>query len=142
MGNYYLNSLAGNILKQNSVRSRLEPWSLMWEMIKQKPILGYSPNKEYFENNILYAESEYFLTTWRYGFSGLLAYILILFSLFYEGFKMRFSKYGFMVAMFTLVIGITSFTNNPLSDGMIYMMFAMSAGLFFSQKNNSKIVSA
>jgi hypothetical protein len=55
---------------------------------------------------------------------------------------MRFSKYGFMVAMFTLVIGITSFTNNPLSDGMIYMMFAMSAGLFFSQKNNSKIVSA
>ncbi len=141
-GNLYLNSLAGNIIKQNSVRVRLETWSVMWEMIKIKPLLGYSPNKEYFEKTIIYPESEYSLNTWRYGFLGLVTYIMILWSAFFAGFKHRFSKYGFCFALFSLVIAITAITNNPLNDIMISLMFAISAGLFYGEQMNSRSLSA
>jgi O-antigen ligase len=141
-GNIYLNSLAGNIIKQNSVRGRIETWSVMWEMIKLKPLFGYSPNKEHFERTIIYPESEYLLNTWRYGFLGLLAYIMILWSSFFAGFKQRFSKYGFCFTLFSLVIAITAMTNNPLNDAMISMMFAISAGLFYGEQMNSRSLSA
>lgn len=134
MGNIYLNSLAGNIMKQHSLRSRLETWSMLWEMIKQKPLLGYSPFKDYFDNNHIYSESEYFLHAWRYGFLGLGAYLMILGSAFYASFKARFTKSGFFLSLFTIVIIVTALTNNPLSDTLIYMMYAFCAGLFFSDK--------
>lgn len=50
----------------------------------------------------------------------------------FKAIKNCFSKSGFCLAMFTLVIAISALTNNPLSDTMIYMMFAFYAGLFFS----------
>ena len=137
LGNLYLNSLAGNIIKQNSVRGRIETWTIMWEMIKLKPIIGYSANKEYFEKTIVYPESEYLLNTWRYGFLGLFAYFMILWNAFYAGFQNRFSKYGFCFALFTVVIAIAAITNNPLNDSMISMMFAISAGLFYGEQMNS-----
>lgn len=142
LGNTYLNTLSGNIIKQNSVNSRIETWSFMWEMIKQKPIIGYSPNKEYFETTIVYSENEYLFTTWKYGFTGLISFILILWTTFYSGFQKRFSKKGFCLAMFSLVIAITSLTNNPLSDTMIYMMFAITAGLFYGEQMNKTKVEA
>ena len=137
LGNIYLNSLAGNVIKQNSVRGRLETWSVMWKMIKLKPLIGYSPNKEYFEKTIVYPESEYLLNTWRYGFIGLFAYFMILWNTFYAGFQNRFSKYGFCFALFTVVIAIAAITNNPLNDSMISLMFAISAGLFYGEQMNS-----
>lgn len=132
MGNIYLNSLVGNMMKQNSLRSRLETWNILWEMIKQKPLLGYSPFKDYFYINNIYSENEYFLNAWRYGLLGLITYLMILWTSFFKAIKNCFSKSGFCLAMFTLVIAISALTNNPLSDTMIYMMFAFYAGLFFS----------
>lgn len=104
----------------------------MWEMIKQKPVMGYSPYKDYFYNNNLYSENEYVLYTWRYGILGLISYISILWTSFYLSFKKRFFKHGFYLCMFTIVLAITAITNNPLCDTMIYMMYAFMAGLFFS----------
>ena len=132
MGNIYLNSLVGNMMKQHSFRSRLETWNILWEMIKQKPLLGYSPYKDYFYINNIYSENEYFLNAWRYGLLGLITYLMILWTSFFKAIKNCFSKSGFCLAMFTLVIAISALTNNPLSDTMIYMMFAFYAGLFFS----------
>jgi O-antigen ligase len=134
LGNVYLNSLASNLMKQHSVRGRLETWKMLWEMIKQKPIIGYSPSKDYFDENNIYSESEYFLFAWRFGFLGLFAYLYMTFSGFYAGFKARLTNNGFRFAAFSIVIIITAFTNNPLSDPMIFMMYAFSAGLFFSDR--------
>ena len=134
MGNVYLNTIDLNLMKQNSVQSRMDTWLMLWEMIKLKPFWGYSPYKDYFYNSNIYSESEYFLNAWRYGFLGLIAYIIVLWTSFISSIKMRFTKSGFCLSMFTIVIAITALTNNPLSDPMIYMMYAVYAGLFFSDK--------
>lgn len=141
LGNLYLNSLAGNIMQQHSIRSRLETWSLLWEMIKQKPLLGYAPYKEYFETNNIYSESEYFLYAWRYGLLGLGAYLLALLTGFYFSLKGKMNENGFRFSMFIIVILITAITNTPTSDTMILMMYAFCAGLFFqNQLQERKVV--
>lgn len=133
LGNIYMGSF-GNIMKQNSVRGRLETWNMLWQMIKKRPLLGYSPFKDYFYSNNIYAESEYFQNTWRYGFIGLLAYLAWMLNIVLDSFRNKFTESGFRLFLFTIVILITGLTNCPLSDTAIYMMFALCCGLFFAEK--------
>lgn len=135
LGNVYLSSLAGNMMKQNSVRGRLETWHLLGNMIAEKPLLGYAPSKEYFEANALYAENEYILYTWRFGMVGGLLYSIWLGYSFIKSYVQRMTHSGFVLLSFSTVVGVTALTNCPLSDGFLLLMFAIATGYFYNRSN-------
>ena len=128
----YLSSLSSyKIVQSHSVKGRLEVWKHLWDMIKQKPIFGYGPYKEYFYENNLYSESEYILMTWRYGFIGLVIYILWIITPAFRAFKNTDNIASVRLILFSLVILITAITNNPLMEPRILVMFAIFIGLFY-----------
>lgn len=131
LGNLYLSSLATNIMEQNSVRGRLETWKMLFEMIKQKPLFGYAPYKEYFYANKIYAESQYVLTTWRYGILGLLLFLLWMFYSFIISIRTRMQRESQHLLLFLIVLLITSITNVPISNQTLLLVFAIVTALYF-----------
>jgi O-antigen ligase len=129
----YIGSMADGeaLSKTNSVKGRLEVWNLLWEMIKQKPFFGHAPSKDFFYNNQLYSESEYVLMTWRYGFVGLLLYLLLILYPLAKAIKFKDELLPKQLILFTVVILITAITNNPLSNPSIFLMFAVMVSLFY-----------
>ena len=132
----YISNAKLSILENGSIRGRIEIWSYLWEMIKKKPFWGYGINKEFFYVNYLYSENEYILITWRYGIIGLLGYLTMLLGpLIYYRNKINFHKspknifYLFII----LIFGINALTNNPMSDPVLQLIFAVSTGAFLSQ---------
>ena len=74
---YTMSMVKQNPTQSKSVQGRMEVWGDLLLMVKEKPIFGYGPNKNYFYQNKIYSESEYIMFIWRYGIVGLLAYILL-----------------------------------------------------------------
>lgn len=132
MGNIYLSTLAGNMLKQNSVRSRMETWNMLFEMIKQKPLLGWSPYKEYIDQNKIYPEGEYVFISWKYGALGLIAHLAWLLHTGIQSWRKKTNREAFNLFLFTVVLLITSITNTPLHDQVILSIFAVMTGAFFN----------
>lgn len=133
---YYTNTNV-NIMENSSIMGRFEVWQHLWQMILQKPLFGHGPNKNYFYDNQLYAESEYVLYLWRYGLIGLFLY----FSWILMPIKKSILKYREKNAyylLFVLVILINSLTNNPLSNPNILLLFAISIGSCFAIPEKSK----
>lgn len=130
----------------SSLHSRVEVWKKLGLMIKEKPILGYGPYKNYFYEHNLYSESEYMLFLWRYGLVGLLMYLFWL--LFPIGEKIILSKRinltdslntksTHLYVLVSLIVSITALTNNPLTDPSLCLFFAIIIGIFYSNKNLS-----
>lgn len=135
----YLGSLASpGLAESGSVQGRLQVWLHLWEMIKQKPLLGHAPYKEYLYNNELYPESEYVLMTWRYGFIGLVIYGLCLVIPGWQALQNCTSLAAKRLVLFTVVIGISALTNTPFSDPSIIMIFALAIGMFYAEILNSQ----
>lgn len=126
---YFANAFNTNVAELGSVRGRLETWRMLGNMIKKKPWLGHGPFKQYFYDNELYAESEYMLQTWRYGIPGLsffmakLIFPLILLKKWIQKDSVK------KLFLFTVVILVTSLTNNPLQDRNILVLIALMLGL-------------
>lgn len=135
-GNSYLNTLANNPMKENSVKSRMETFQILTRMIIQSPIIGHGPNKEFFDKNGLNADNEYILYTWRYGFLGLSLYLLWLIRLAISGWKSRINPAGLNLFLFILGIGILTLTNSPLSNPYLLFLLAVFAGLHVNQRLN------
>ncbi|MBP7497422.1 MAG: O-antigen ligase family protein [Bacteroidales bacterium] len=130
----YLNEMIQyNMLETGTIQSRFITWNHLWDMIKEKPILGHAPYKEYFYNKKMYSENEYMLMLWRYGFIGLIFYILIIvYPLkILDNFKDNPAPY------FLLTIIITALTNNPLSEPRILLMFAFFTALIYALRNKN-----
>lgn len=137
MGNIYLASLAGNPVKQGSVMSRMETWSMLWDMIKQKPLLGWSPYKEFIAGKV-YPEGEYVFITWKYGFIGLLIHLYWLGWLGLKAWKDRMTHEARMLLLFLIAILIASITNTPTTDQQVFVILAMLTGLYFNSATTSK----
>ena len=129
-----------NPTQSNSVQGRMEVWGDLLLMVKEKPIFGYGPNKNYFYQNKIYSESEYIMFIWRYGIVGLLAYILLLIYLFSVAYNQRLSTEGLLLLQSVVIIGITSLTNNPLSSREISILWGLIIGSFFYIKNHNFIL--
>lgn len=140
-GTKYLTSLMDGELHENtSINSRFETWQKLVVMIKQKPILGHSPNKQYFYDNNLYSENEYILILWRYGMVGFIFYLIwLLYPFFIAAFKWKYEYYSLLI-YFSMVICITSLTNNPLSEPRLLMVYALVVGLFFKEYKANRII--
>lgn len=137
MGNIYLSTIAGNVMKQGSVQSRMKTWEMLYGMIRQKPILGWSPYKEFISGKI-YPEGEYIFVTWKYGITGLLVHMSWLLYTLYISWKARLTRPGRNLLMFTLVILITSITNTPINDQTIFIIFAILTGAYYHSITTAK----
>jgi O-antigen ligase len=133
---HYISDAKWNIHENGSLKGRIEVWGELLRMVWEKPIFGYGINKNYFYENKIYSENEYLLMLWRYGIPGLFFYITFLFGLFHQ-FR-RFilkglSDKSLIYALVVLLLSINAFTNNPTSNPMLLLMFAMITGLFLAQ---------
>ena len=132
----YISNAKLSLVENGSIRGRIEIWSYLWEMIKKKPFWGYGINKEFFYVNYLYSENEYILMTWRYGIIGLLGYLTMLMGpIIYYRNKINFykSQKDIFYLFIILIFGINALTNNPISDPVLQLFFAISTGAFLSQ---------
>ncbi len=132
---YYANTSA-NLANNNSVLGRIEIWKHLFKMIEQKPLFGHGPNKDYFYENNLYAESEYVLLTWRYGIVGLFFYIGWLILPLYK--TVSHSKLHSFYILLLGVIAINAITNCPLSNPKILLLYALCIGFYYTKIDESK----
>lgn len=136
--NSYLNSLfVEKVNNHSSLMGRFEVWKYLWEMIKEKPLFGHAPYKEYFYERNLYSENEFILQTWRYGFVGLILFLYIILFPFYKAIRSTENKYSLEIIQFSLIIFINSLTNNPFSDRITMVLFAIMIGLSFNRNFKS-----
>lgn len=124
--------LDGSILQTGSARGRWEAWTLLGNMIIEKPIFGHGVNKEFFYTNHIYSENEYILMAWRYGIIGLVLYIgLFLYPAFILLRNHR-STIAKITLLFLVLILTTALTNNPISDRTVVIFFAIILGFSFN----------
>ncbi|MEN8929327.1 MAG: O-antigen ligase family protein [Flavobacteriales bacterium] len=133
--NDYLNSLfTQDLTKNTSLLGRFEVWKHLVEMIIQKPFFGHGPFKEYFYQNKMYSESEYIMQTWRYGFFGLLVFLGVLLYPAVRTIGKLSVKNNLILFQFTILMAVNSLTNNPFSDRLLMVLFAIAIGLSFGLK--------
>lgn len=138
----YSNSLMdGSALYSTSLRSRWESWSILWDMIKTKPLFGFAPYKSYFTAHQLYAENEYLLIWWRYGIFGLLFYLGIFLLPFWELFRRKLDAHSVKAMIMIGVMLIAALTNNPLTERTISVLFVfiLASGLPKSKEHEKTL---
>jgi hypothetical protein len=139
-GNLYLNSIANPEIMQSASRGRLEQWIRILESMPGHWVVGHAPSKEYFEQNDIYSESEYFLILFRYGILGIGTFLMFWWfwlktTLVDTG---KSFKLGLLVALTYL---LTAITNNPLQSPKIALLLSVVMAFAILEKNasNSKI---
>jgi O-antigen ligase len=133
---HYVTKAKWSVEQNGSVRGRLEIWGKLLRMVADQPIFGYGINKNYFYEHKLYAENEYILMLWRYGIPGLFFYGVMLFGLCvkYRSVFVRTVSHESLTYLFVvLLLALNALTNNPLSNPMILVLYAMATGFFLSQ---------
>ena len=130
---YSNNLFTGQILKTGSARGRLEAWSLLGDMILQRPLLGYGGNKAYFYSQKIYSENEYILMAWRYGIFGLMGYLLIYFLPLKAFFQAKKIEQTYPALLSIVLMSVAALTNNPFVDRTIMVLFAAIIGAVYSQ---------
>jgi O-antigen ligase len=141
----YLESVVhGEFIEGSSMKGRYEIWIHLWQMIKQKPLFGHAPSKEYFYDNKIYGENEFILMTWRYGFIGLTIYMSVIIYLIVIAWTNRTLKSAQNLLMVIILFGIVSLTNVPFAAITLNMLFAIVIGIFFAdlrlEKQKNKLV--
>lgn len=131
----YVTNAKLNLAENSSLKGRFEVWTELWSMIKEKPIFGYGINKNYFYAHHLYSENEFVLIVWRFGIIGLFFYLAMLFApLRYlrNSSAMKSEKSRFFM-LILIVYVINALTNNPLSDPVLQVLFAIASAYYLSQ---------
>lgn len=130
-GNVYLSSLGNQAALESASIGRLVQWQRIWEAMPGNYFFGHAPAKEYFEAHGIYSESEYFLILFRYGFVGLLTYLLFMVSIALPGIFMR-PKQSFLIIMPVLLWALAAVTSNPLHSNKLAIVIAFTIGFVFS----------
>jgi O-antigen ligase len=136
---YSNNLFNGQILQTGSARGRWEAWTLLGEMILQKPLLGYGGNKAYFYAQKIYSENEYILMAWRYGMIGLLGYLLIYLLPLKAFFQAKKIEKTYPALLCLVLMSVAALTNNPFVDRTIMVLFAAVIGAVYAQLSTEKI---
>ncbi len=136
---YSNNLFNGQILQTGSARGRWEAWTLLGEMILQKPLLGYGGNKAYFYAQKIYSENEYILMAWRYGMIGLLGYLIIYLLPLKAFFQAKKIEKTYPALLCLVLMSVAALTNNPFVDRTIMVLFAAVIGAVYAQLSTEKI---
>jgi hypothetical protein len=134
MGNFYLDTLANAEVMQRVGRGRLEQWTKIIELMPGYWLFGHAPNKELFESNAIYSESEYFLILFRYGIIGLLAFLSFWF-IWFKNYAIRAHKKYKPALYLVITYLVCAFTNNPLQSPKIALFLAIVMAVAILEKN-------
>ena len=72
------------------------------------------------------------LQTWRYGFIGLVIFLSLIFTPMISAFKNATRKYSLEIIQLTIFYMINSLTNNPYTDRITIVLFAIMVGMYFN----------
>jgi O-antigen ligase len=131
----------GQFLEGSSMQGRYDVWRHLWSMIKEKPVFGHAPNKEFFYKNTIYAENEFILITWRYGFLGLAIFLTFIALLFRLSLKNVQSIFGLNLVLFLILFLVAGLTNNPFANKTVLVLFAIIVGLLLNEIKKKRIES-
>lgn len=132
-GNVYLSSVYKADQMKDAGIGRLDQWIKILHSMPGHWVFGHGPDKEFFERNAIYAESEYFLILFRYGIAGLLLYLGFLGTtlvIFLRGFRSLFLPFAFL-----LVYGCNAITNTPFHGLKMLTLFALFAAIILTLRD-------
>lgn len=126
----YLSSLwTSDIANTASIVVRLDIWWRLLDMVQASPWMGYGPFKDYFYSRGLHADNEYILMLWRYGYPGLVIYLLWAYGPVVAAVRMGPQQSATLFAMFGMLLAICGLTNAPLAEPRIAELFAALCGV-------------
>jgi hypothetical protein len=113
--------------ESKSVEGRMASWSTLISESRLSPVFGFGPNKNYLYSKGISPENEFIYTKARYGYVGLTAFILLIFSPIYF-FRQHWQNHLLFFSV-TLIFIVTSCFNCPYSSltlsAFYFMLFGM-----------------
>lgn len=139
---YIMSLFNDEAFQGNSWQKRLDIWQDLLKESAHKPIIGHGPQKNHFYDSQLYSENEYVLMVWRYGIIGLIVYLMIYLIPLKNSIRLARSDLDSKnVVLLILLFMIASITNVPLSNTMLYPLFFMMMGFYYSKyQENTDLV--
>lgn len=138
----YLLSIWETDIEQNdSWLERLLVWDYLYTMIQSSPWFGYGPDKDFFYNNEIYAENEYILNTWRYGYIGVVLYLSWLALPWFYAKKMASNLEAVWTKSIVIVAplyAMSAITNNPMNEPRLNLLYAVICGLMFAEVETTR----
>lgn len=127
---YSSSLLDGTALYSGSVRGRFETWNLLGLQILEQPLFGHGPYKNYFYLNRIYSENEYILMAWRYGFFGLVAYLMLYLWPLKRFSSLKTTQFIPFILVILMML-VSALTNNPFTERNIEVLFCLNLAWAF-----------
>jgi len=118
------------LTSQSSFHARLVFWEYFYELIKEKPLFGYGPSKDFFMYN--FADNNYIYTTFKYGLVGLVVILALWFSVLlfvFRAVRAYDLRHGVFALFFGLSILLTSFMAETMDGLRVAPLFFLISGL-------------
>lgn len=128
-GHTYIDSLGNSEIVKGASKGRAVRWKFLIEAFSGHWIIGRGVDKEFLRANNMHAESEYLLMLFRYGFIGLLIFLMFYAQLFFMYIKKVFNRGGFLIPGTLLIFGLAGVTNTPLQSMKLSIIFALAIGI-------------
>jgi len=141
----YINADIGDILDANSVTARWKIWEKTLNHVKEKPVFGHSPDKQFFHKtgDVKHTDSEYLLMLFRYGIIGLLGYLALYMYPTVKALRnLRRSEQARNVILLSVAFMASALMNEPLTNNSTCYIYVFIVALFFQSiypTSNTKI---
>ncbi len=122
--------------KEHSVTRRVEAWQILLQRLKEKPLLGFGPDKAYLRAQHLHPESEYINIVYRYGIMGLILFVLFYFWSVFHHFKYKTKNVlpiKWVALSYFFICFITSITNTPFEDFQLNVFYSLILATYCSE---------
>lgn len=114
----------------NSVTIRIEIWKFLLYRLKDKPLLGYGPDKIFLREHQIYPESEYIYVAYKYGIVGLIIFLLFYFWPLYTLSKPILSNTKIIAMSYFLICYIASITNFSFEDFQLNVFYSLILAIY------------
>jgi O-antigen ligase len=121
---------------QNSFGTRLLMWKYYLLLIEQQFLFGYGPSKDYFDYAV--ADNNYIFITFKYGFVGLVMYMILWLSIIFSAFKSfvkKPNKFSSLVLFLALATLASSFLAETMESLRLSPLLFLFAGVSLGQKD-------
>jgi hypothetical protein len=135
-GNTYIESLGDASATQYSAISRMHQWSKILNEMPGFWFFGHGPDKQFFEQNGIFAESEFMLLLFRYGCIGVILFLMWFIALPINKFTNRL-KLNRSMFIFLFILIFSGITNAPFHNVKLNVFIACVLALEFLKPNYS-----
>jgi hypothetical protein len=133
-GNTYIESLGDTSITQHSAIGRMQQWSKILNEMPGFWLFGHGPDKQFFEQNGIFAESEFVLLLFRYGSLGVISFFIWMFVLPIRKIsnRLRLNRSMFLLVLILIFSGIT---NAPFHNVKLNVFIACVLALELLKRN-------